>query len=188
MSLKIAVITSTTRPTRAGQHVANWFMSKVEGTPNIQFDLIDLKEENLPFLSEPKSPSTGEYELESTKKWSKKIQSYDGYIFVTAEYNNSIPAPLKNALDSVYHEWDRKPAAFVGYGSYGATRAIEHLGNIVAKMGMAPLNKTPIGIIKNWESIKEDGSIDEAYVMGDIEKMIDNLAWWAKALKSPKTS
>ncbi len=186
MSVNIAVIVSTTRPTRVGRQVADWFMGKISDKPGVQFDLIDLKDENLPFLSEPKSPSSQEYQQASTKQWSKKVKSYDGFIFITAEYNNSIPAPLKNALDTVYHEWDRKPAAFVGYGSYGAARALEHLGNITSKMGMVPLNKTPVGIIKNWDAIKPDGTVDESLVMGNIDGMIDNLLWWANALKAAK--
>lgn len=183
MSIRIGVIISTTRPTRVGEKVAKWFMSKVQDTEGVEFELIDLKEENLPFLDEPKSPSSGEYTLESTKRWSDKVASFDGYVFVTAEYNHGPPAPLKNALDSVYHEWDKKPVVFVGYGTYAATRAVEQLVNITAKIGMVPLPKTFIGIVKPWESIHKDGSINEDFVWGDTEKVVENLLWWAKKLK-----
>jgi len=186
MSSKIGIIVSSTRPTRVGRHVADWFMSKVQNTDGLEFEILDLKEWNLPFLNEEKSPSSGEYHQESTKKWSEKISQFDGYIFVTAEYNNGPPAPLKNAIDTLYHEWERKPVAFVGYGTYGATRAVEQLVDVAAKIGMAPLSKTFVGLISPWDSIREDGSVDEQYVHGNIEGMLENLKWWAETLKTAR--
>lgn len=187
MSAKIGVIISTTRPTRLGRNVAEWFMGKVKDNNEMSFELIDLKEVNLPFLNEEHSPSTGKYELEPTKKWSERINGYDGFVFVTAEYNNGIPAPLKNAIDSVYHEWDRKPVAFVGYGTYGGVRAVEHLATVTAKVGMAPLTKTVVGINTIWNAVKEDGSLDESFVMGSVDGLVDNLQWWVKALQAAKS-
>lgn len=184
--VKIGVIVSTTRPNRKGRIVGDWLIGKIKNVEGAQFELIDLQEENLPFLDEPKSPADGEYEHEHTKKWSQKIAALDGYIFVTAEYNNGPPAPLKNAIDTLYAEWDKKPVAFVGYGGYGATRAVEQLVNTTAKIGMVPLPKTFVSIIKEWESISLDGKVDEQYVMGNLEKLIDNLLWWAKTLKAAR--
>lgn len=188
MSLKIGVVISTTRPTRVGDKVAQWFLNQdaVKNSPDLDFELIDLKELDLPFLSEPESPSTGNYTQAKTIAWSKKVTSLDGLVFVTAEYNNGPPAPLKNAIDTVYHEWDRKPVAFVGYGSYGAARAVEQLADITAKVGMAPLLKTFIGILHPWDSIHDDGTIDPAFVQGNIEAFVANLAWWTQALAAPK--
>ncbi len=190
MSLKIAVITSTTRPTRSSDKVAQWFLSQdaVQNNTDLTFELVDLKELDLPFLSEPESASTGNYTQDKVVAWSKQIAGYDGFIFVVAEYNNGIPAPLKNAIDTLYHEWDHKPAAFVGYGTYGATRAVEQLVNVTAKTGMAPLAKTFVGILAPWESIKQDGSIDQKFVVGHTEGLVDNLAWWAKTLKAERSS
>lgn len=183
MSLKVGVIVSTTRPTRVGLKVAQWFMTQVKNYPDVSFELIDLNDQNLHLLDEPKSPSTGEYEYEYTKQWSKKVKGFDGFVFVTAEYNNGYPAPLKNAIDILYHEWDRKPVAFVGYGTYGATRAVEQLVNVTAKVGMVPLPKTFVGILKPWEAISEDGSINADLVQGSIEHLIENLIWTTQALQ-----
>lgn len=183
MSIKIGVIVSTTRPTRVGDKVAKWFVDQVKAKPGIEFEIVDLKKENLPFLCEPESPASGKYELESTKRWSEKVSSYDGFVFVTAEYNNAPPAPLKNAIDSVYNEWDKKPVAFIGYGTYGAARAIEQIVNITAKIGMVPLSKTVVGIVKPWDAIQGDGTIKEEFVWGSLEKLTDNLLWWSKLLK-----
>jgi NAD(P)H-dependent FMN reductase len=186
MNLKIGVIISTTRPTRVGDKVGKWFYEKVKNTPSVAFELIDLQHIDLPFLSEPEEPSSGHYTQDRVINWSKKIDELDGFVFVTAEYNNGIPAPLKNAIDSIYKEWNRKPVAFVGYGSYGATRAVEQLVNVTAKIGMAPLSKTFVSILHPWEAIHEDGSIDEKFVNGKIEGLITNLKWWATTLKAAR--
>lgn len=181
--MKIGVIVSSTRPNRVGRHVADWLMGKVQGTEGMEFELLDLQEWDLPFLAEPESPSTGNYTLESSKKWSAKIASLDGFVFVTAEYNNGPPAPLKNAIDSVYKEWDKKPVAFVGYGGYGATRAVEQLVNITAKVGMAPIAKTFVGILSPWESVGPDGKVDEKFVHGNVDGLMVSLKEWAELLK-----
>jgi len=160
-------------------------MSELPKDENVTYELIDLKEVDLPFLSEKESPSSGKYEQESSRAWSKKVSDLDGYIFVTAEYNNGPPAPLKNAIDSLYHEWDKKPVAFVGYGTYGATRAVEQLVDIAAKVGMMPLSKTFVGILNPWESVSEDG-VKTEFVHGDLNALTKNLTWWAKILKQAK--
>lgn len=182
--MKIGVIVSTTRPTRVGRKVADWVLTQVKDTEGLDFEIIDLKDEDLPFLNEVHSPSTGKYELESTKAWSKKIDSFDGFILVTAEYNHGYPAPLKNALDSVFHEWHRKPVAFVGYGTYGAAHSIDQLISVTAKLGMVPLGNTVVGIVKPWEAVQEDGSISPELVMGHIDGLVENLRFWTEALKS----
>lgn len=186
MDLNIGVIVSSTRPNRVGRKVADWFMEQVQDTPGINFELIDLAEEDLPFLNEPKSPAKGEYEHEHSKRWSAKIDKLDGFVFVTAEYNNGPPAPLKNAIDSIYSEWGKKPVAFVGYGTVGAARAIEQLVCVAAKINMVPITSTVIAITKAWEAIGEDGAIKQELVIGNIPKMIENLRWWTEATKSAK--
>lgn len=187
MSLKIGVIVSTTRPTRVGRHVADWFMGQAQNTEGIEFEILDLKDWDLPFLSEPESASSGNYAMESSKKWSQKIAEMDGFVFVTAEYNNGPPAPLKNAIDTLYHEWDKKPVAFVGYGGYGATRAVEQLVNITAKVGMAPIAKTFVGVVAPWESIGQNGEIDETFVQGNVKNLVASLKEWTELLKPARS-
>lgn len=185
MSAKIGVIVSSTRPTRVGRYVADWLMDQVKDYEGLEFELLDLKEIDLPFLSEPKSASSGEYTQESSKDWSATIAGLDGFIFVTAEYNNGPPAPLKNAIDTLYHEWAKKPVGFVGYGSYGATRAVEQLANNMAKVNAMPILSSFVGILNPWESISGAG-VKEAFVHGHIEGLLENLKWWADTLKSAR--
>ncbi len=186
MSLRIGIIIASTRPTRVGDKVAKWFLEQVKDTPDVDFELIDLKEVDLPFLNEPESASTGKYTQEKTIDWSKKIGGLDGFVMVTPEYNNGTSAALKNAIDTLYQEWDRKPVAFVGYGGYGATRAVEQLVDTMAKVGAAPLSKTFVGVIKSWEAIDDNGSVKPENVMGHPDGLMENLVWWAKALKTAR--
>ena len=98
---------------------------------------MDIKDFNLPLLDEPVPPSQGKYSKEHTKKWAAKIASFDGYVFVTPEYNHGISGRLKNAIDFLYAEWNNKAAGFVGYGSAGGARAVEHLRLVMAEVQVA---------------------------------------------------
>lgn len=190
MSLKIGVIVSTTRPARVGRKIADWFMDQVKNTDNVQFDLIDLADINLPFMNEPKSPMYGDYEHDHTKKWAKLVDSYDGFVFVTAEYNHGYPATLKNALDSAYHEWARKPVAFVGYGAMGGVRSIEQLVNVAAQLHMVPLSGTShtVKIIEVWSAIDEADEVKPEYIHGDVQALVKELKWWGEMLKAARNS
>jgi NAD(P)H-dependent FMN reductase len=112
----------------------------------------------------------------------------DGYVFITAEYNHAIPAVLKNALDHAYAEYSRKPAAFVGYGSVGAARAVEQLRLVLTALQMAPqklsvhINATEfIGM-----SMQGKTFADYPYLDDSGHPMLDNLVWWADALKAAR--
>jgi len=183
MKPTIAVLTSTTRPTRAGLVFAEWFMDQVKDSPDATFELVDIAEQKLPFMNEAQSPASGVYEHAHTKAWSEKIARYDGYVIVTAEYNNGYPAPLKNALDMLYHEWAKKPVAFVGYGTVGAARAVEHLVNTTAKLHMVPLSGNVVHIIEPWNAVNEVGKVKPEFVKGNLENLLKNLVWWATLLQ-----
>lgn len=187
MALKIAVIVGSTRSSRSGLHVAQWFQQQVKQVGGAQFDLIDLKKEDLPFLDEPGLPSMGDYQLESTKNWAKKIDGYDGYVFVTPEYNHGYAATLKNAIDTLYAEWQKKPVAFVGYGVLGGARAIEQLVPVVSQIGMVPLPYVAINIVEAYAAIDEYGKIDPTRIKGSKpERLVGELVWWANTLKSAR--
>ena len=117
---KIAIIISTTRATRFGEKAAKWIHAIAAARTDMSVELIDLRDYPMPFFDEPASNAWVPSKNEVAKRWQKKVAEFDGYIFVTAEYNRSIPAVLKNALDYAYTEWNRKAAAYVGYGSVGA--------------------------------------------------------------------
>jgi len=122
------------------------------------------------------------------QQWAAKMAEFDAYIFVTAEYNHSIPAVLKNALDYAYAEFNRKPAAFVGYGGVGAARAVEQLRLICVELQMAPLkHAVHIGMIEFlgiWRQGKDFA--DYPHLAQAAEVMLDDLLWWTNALKTAR--
>jgi NAD(P)H-dependent FMN reductase len=122
-------------------------------------------------------------------RWGEKIASLDGYIFVTAEYNHSIPAVLKNALDCLYSEIHRKPATFLGYGGTGAARAVEHLRHILAEEQVASLKHTVhIGMVEMIGMLREGKSMaDYPYLDDFAKRMLDEIVWWANTLKEARS-
>lgn len=153
---KIGVILGSTRPVRAGEPVAKWVIEKAQATNTQQFELIDLKELDLPLLNETNSAITGKYEHDHTKQWSEQIKQYDGFIIVTSENNHSFPASLKNALDYLLHEWSDKPVAFVGYGyTASGSRAVQHLRHVVNQLRM---QATTNEVLISLPEVLADGS------------------------------
>jgi NAD(P)H-dependent FMN reductase len=135
--LKLAIIIGSTRPNRIGESVGKWVHQLAQKRSDAEFELVDIKDYNLPLLDEPIPPSQGKYSKEHTKKWAAKIASFDAYVFVTPEYNHGICGALKNAIDFLYAEWNNKAAGFVGYGSAGGVRAVEHLRLVMAEVQIA---------------------------------------------------
>src|SRR5687767_5067220 len=135
--IKVALIIGSTRPGRVGEAVGKWAFGIAGRRKDAQFELVDIQDFNLPLLDEPVPPSQGKYSKEHTKRWAAKIASFDGFVFVTPEYNHGIAGALKNAIDFVYAEWNNKAAGFVGYGSAGGTRAVESLRLVMAELQIA---------------------------------------------------
>lgn len=182
MPLKIAVILGSSRPGRAGEGIAQWFLKQTNDYTEAQFEFIDLKEIQLPFLDEPIPPLMQQYQNEHTKKWSETVKKYDGYIVITPEYNHSFPAILKNSFDYVYHEWAKKPIAFVSYGAHaGGARAVEQLRLVAIELQMAPIREQ-ILIPHVWNAMEGD-AVKPEQTLGDIPKMMTDLIWWADTLQ-----
>jgi NAD(P)H-dependent FMN reductase len=135
--LKIAVILGSTRPGRNGKAVAEWVYDVAKQRDDAEYELVDIAEYLLPHLDEIVPPSLGQYSQPHTLAWANKIASFDGFVFVTPEYNHSTSGALKNAIDFLYAEWNNKAAGFVSYGSAGGTRAVEHLRLVMAELQVA---------------------------------------------------
>ena len=130
----IKIIIGSTRPGRFGPKAATWVYDIAKNRTDAQFVIVDLKEVNLPFFDEENHPTLHQYEHEHTKRWAKIVEEADGFIFVNPEYNLGVVAPMKNALDFLYAEWNHKPLAFVSYGSSaGGKNAQQQVRSIVAK-------------------------------------------------------
>ncbi len=134
--MRVGVILGSVRQHRKGAAVADWVVRSGQGRA-ASYELIDLAEHELPYLSEPVPPKAGHYTQESTKSWSAFINGFDGFVIITPEYNGGIPGVLKNALDHLYAEWNGKPVGLVGYGIYSGARALAQLTVLVHELRMA---------------------------------------------------
>src|ERR1700739_1172331 len=135
---RIGIVISTTRMGRFADKPVEWLWNLASPRSDMEFEIIDLRKYPLPFFDEPMSPAWGAPKNEVAQRWAKKGAQLDVFIFVTAEYNHGVPAVLKNALDYAYAEFNRKPAAYVGYGGVGAARSVEHLRVINIALPMGP--------------------------------------------------
>jgi NAD(P)H-dependent FMN reductase len=185
---RIGIIIATTRTGRFGDKPAAWIRAIAARRSDLAFEIVDLRDYPLPLFDEPRSPAYGQSERPEVKRWQAKLAELDGFLFVTAEYNRSIPAALKNALDYAYAEWNRKPAAFVGYGPIGAARAIEHLRTIAVELQMAP---TRTGVHITMEPYLavlkgEKALADFEHLNQGAAATLDELAWWTTALKAAR--
>lgn len=183
----IKIIAGSTRPGRFGIQPATWIYNIAKERKNIHVEIIDLEKVNLPFLDEIATPSENNYSKQHTKNWSKTIGEADGFIFVTAEYNHSIPAALKNAIDFLFFEWHYKPVSFVSYGSLaGGSRAVEHLRAVAAEVRMYDLREQ-IMLPNYWDHLDEKGQyqFNERHV-ASANTILDNLTFWAEKMKAPR--
>jgi len=139
--LRVAIIVGSTRPGRKGEAVARWVHEIAASRGDAEFELVDIKDYDLPLLDEPLSAIFGRYSKDHTKAWSAKIASFDAFVFVTPEYNHATSGALKNAIDYLYHEWNNKAAGFVGYGGAGGTRAVEHLRLVMGELLVADVRR-----------------------------------------------
>ncbi len=184
--MKIQIILGSTREGRKGIKVANWVLEQAKKRTDFEVELIDLKEWNLPFLEDSNLPGSGNYSYDYTKKWSKKISEGDGYLIVTPEYNHGYSAVLKNALDLLFKEWNKKPVAFVSYGGVvGGSRAIEQLRQVVIELQMVSTSEA-LYFIRTSDHFDEDGKLKDESWNPRLEKVFDQLAWWTKVLKQPR--
>jgi NAD(P)H-dependent FMN reductase len=135
--IKVAIVIGSTRPGRNGKAVGRWVYEIAAKRSDAEFELVDIKDYNLPLLDEPMPPTMGQYNQKHTKVWAAKIDSFDAFVLVTPEYNHGTSGALKNAIDFLYKEWNNKVAGFVSYGGAGGTRAVEQLRLIMAELQIA---------------------------------------------------
>jgi NAD(P)H-dependent FMN reductase len=134
------VIIGSTRPNRICPDIARWALPILQAGSQLHYELLDLAEVDLPFLDEPLKPAVGNYAHEHTKAWSRRVGSFDAFVFVFPQYNWGYPAPLKNALDFLYAEWHDKPAGLVTYGTRGGGKGAEQLRGVLDGLHMRTLD------------------------------------------------
>ncbi|MFT3700099.1 MAG: NAD(P)H-dependent oxidoreductase [Kofleriaceae bacterium] len=187
--LRIGIVLGSTRPGRFADRPANWLLPIAQQRTDATFELVDLRDYPLPFFEEAKSPVREASKHPVAVRLSQKIAELDGFIFVTPEYNHSITAVLKNAIDYLYPEWLRKPASFVAYGNAGGARAVEQLRLILVELQMAPLRSAVhidrtsfVGMLLEGKSFDDYPHLAQA-----ANIMLEDLVWWTGTLRAGRT-
>ncbi len=181
--LRIGIIIGSTRPNRVGKDVAQWVFEQTRTRNDAEFELVDLKDFNLPLLDEPIPPAMGQYSQPHTQKWARKIATFDCFIFVSPEYNHGTSGALKNALDFLYKEWNNKVAGFVAYGSAGGTRAVEQLRLVMAELQIATVrSQVAFSLKTDFENFKTFKPAD--YHKNNLKTLIDQLINWGNAFRT----
>ena len=184
--MKIAVITGSTRPRRNNEAVARWAYELARKRSDAEFELVDIKDYNLPLLDEPAPASQGQYSQPHTKVWAAKITAFDAYVFVTPEYNHGTSAALKNAIDYLDREWNNKAAGFVSYGAVGGARAVEHLRGILANVKVATVHaQVMLSLFTDFENFtmfRPDPRHEQ-----EVHTMLNQVIAWGGALRSLRT-
>lgn len=189
MSMKIHVIVGSTRQNRLSEKPAQWIYEHAKTKPDLEVELLDLRDYQLPLVDEPIAPLhlQAKYSDERVQRWSNKIAEADGYIVVSPEYNHGYPAVLKNAFDVLYPEWNNKAIGFVSYGTLGGARVVEQLKQVAVELQMAPIQRAlhvpgPIlaALMKPQEG---EPSNPFAPITWLADGFLEQLLWWAQALK-----
>jgi NAD(P)H-dependent FMN reductase len=187
---RIGIIIGSTREGRFSEKPAHWIHEIAKQRTDLAFELIDLRDHPLPFFNEPMSPAWAPVQNEVAQRWAAKLATLDGLIAVTPEYNHGPSAVLKNALDYAYAEFIHKPIGFVGYGGVGAARAVEQLRLVAVELQMAPVrNAVHIGMVEFLGIWQQGKSFEDfPHLAQAATGMLDDIAWWAHALKTARVA
>ncbi|HYF60466.1 MAG TPA: NAD(P)H-dependent oxidoreductase [Burkholderiaceae bacterium] len=180
--IRIAIIVGSTRPGRKAEAVATWVHQIASKRSDARYELVDLQDFDLPLLDEPMPPAMGQYTKDHTKRWSETIASFDGFVFVTPEYNHATSGALKNAIDFLYREWNNKAAGFVGYGSAGGSRAIENLRLIMGELMVADVRaQVMLSLFTDFQNFQQfqPAAMHEK----SVNTMLDQVVAWSTALE-----
>jgi NAD(P)H-dependent FMN reductase len=178
---RIGVILGSTRPGRRGEQVARWVMDQARLRSDAEFELVDLADYPLPHLDEPLPPSMGQYQNAHTYEWAATIGRFDGFVFVTPEYNHSTSGVLKNAIDFLYAEWNNKAMGVVSYGAVGGARAAEHLRLIAGELQMADVRtNVALSLFTDFENFAE--LAPGPYQAQALDTLFGEVVRWSEAL------
>lgn len=189
----ISVVVGSTRQGRLADKPARWILEHLKKRRGVDARLLDLQDYPMPFFDAPVPPTIPgrpAYENEVVKRWTQAIAVSDGFVMVTPEYNHGPSAVLKNAIDWVYPEWNRKSVTFVGYGGVGGARAIEQLREIAIEVQLAPTRSAvhiPVAALyAHFQGQDVTPHLTELDTVAG--QTIDDLLWWTKALKAARES
>ncbi len=180
--LRLQVVLGSVREGRRSGPVAQWVVERLSAMPGVTVELVDLKTWNLPIFDLAKFPSEGNYEDPLQQRWAETIARADGYLFVVAEYNHGYTSVLKNALDYLYAEWNRKPASFVAFGNAEGARAVQQLKLVLNELEVAPL-PTAVHLRGVAKKIVDGVFSPDPAEEKRFDTMFDEWVWWTRALR-----
>lgn len=188
--LHINVILGSTREGRFSEQLIPWITAALDERSDVSYEVVDLRDYDMPFYEEAGSPAyveNGNYPNEIVRKFAKTVDKADAYVLIAPEYNHGYTAVLKNALDSVYGEWNQKAVGFVAYGSAAGARSVEQLRQVAVELQMASV-RNAVHIQAPW-NLLDEGKLKEG-VLADYDDALagtlDQLEWWGKALKEAR--
>jgi len=185
--IKVAIVVGSTRPGRKADTVAKWVHGIAAKRADAEYEVVDIQDFELPLLDEATPPAAGKYTQPHTKRWAAAIAGFDGFVFVTPEYNHAPSGALKNALDFIYAEWNDKAAGFVGYGSAGGTRAVEQLRLVMGELQVADVRaQVALSLatdFENYTTFKPAERHEKS-----VNVMLDQVVAWSTALKTLRAS
>ncbi len=189
----ISVIVGSTRQGRFSETPARWILQHLKQREGLHARLLDLRDYPLPFFDQPLPPAMPgrpAFQGEVVQKWTAAIAQSDGFVLVTPEYNYGTSAVLKNAIDWVYPEWNRKAVGFVSYGSVMGARAVQQLRHTAIELQLAPIRSSVHIPVATWWAHYQDGDVEAglAELEGAARALIDDLLWWTAALKKARAS
>jgi NAD(P)H-dependent FMN reductase len=189
----ISVIVGSTREGRFSEKPAKWILQHLKKRAGVDARLLDLRDFPLPFFDQqatPATPGRPPYKQEVVKRWTTAIGESDAFVFVTPEYNYGTSAVLKNAIDWVYPEWNRKPVAFVSYGSAGGARSVQQLRETAIELQLAPIRSAVHVPVATLWAHYQGGDVEAglAQIEAPAAAMIDDLLWWMKALTAARNA
>ncbi|MBM7789715.1 NADPH-dependent FMN reductase [Tenggerimyces flavus] len=183
---RIAIVVGSTRPERLGETVARWVYERAVEGGGAEYELVDARDFDLPAVTEvPAAVET--YAEPATRVWAEKVASFDGFVFVTAEYNHGVPGALKTAIDVIYKEWGHKAAGFVGYGVDGGVRAVEQLRQVMGNIRIADVS-VALGLSLFTDFVDLTTFQPAARHESMLKLLLADLLPWASALRGVRAT
>jgi len=191
----VSVIVGSTRPNRFSEKPARWIARHLEQRAGVETRVLDLRDHPLPFFDSPVPPAMPgrpPFEDEAVRRWTSAIAASDAFVIATPEYNYGTSAVLKNAIDWVYPEWNRKPVGFVGWGGQGGVRAVQQLRETAVELQMAPIRPSiQIPAAALWAHFQGNEDAVQAGLAAldaQVGPFLDDLLWWSGALRQARTA
>lgn len=183
----IAIVVGSTRPGRRAEGIAQWVHGLAAARGDATFEIVDLADQALPLYDESLPAMAGRYEHPHTRRWAAAIARFDGFVFVTPEYNHAPPAALKNAIDYLFAEWNDKVAGFVSYGAAGGgVRAVEQLRLVAAELKIATVRaQVTLSLQEDWGDYLDPSSFaPRDHQLPSVAEMLDETVAWSRALRT----